>query len=152
MKIQKKNRMPVLPGLRTKITLSLLLGFFFMSLSWAQSYLNLNDQTQRINATGSYQDFKIPSNKSYLYLEGRGGDGGSRLSANYSAGGGEGANIGAIFPIGNGANQLAPNGIIRFVAGKSGAHNGSANGNSRCWWWWWNRYFVPTTRQISQHC
>ena len=120
MRQQNKKWEYSLSGIVTQLTLSFLLSFFFASFSWAQSNLNLNDQSQRINANGSYQDFKIPNSKQYLYLEARGADGGRRGTSHYNIDGGEGANIGAEFTIGTGSNQLAPGGIIRFVIGHSG--------------------------------
>ena len=91
----------------------------------AQGDLSFDSHNHQINANGSFQDYQIPSSGyKYLYLEARGADGGRRGSHWYTRGGGEGANIGATFTIGTGANQLAPGGFIRFVVGKAGENVG----------------------------
>ncbi|MCB9295771.1 MAG: T9SS type A sorting domain-containing protein [Lewinellaceae bacterium] len=120
-----KNRLNHL----SKITLLLIL---LMTTSMAASAQTLNNDgnTHTISANGSSQhqgsaqDYIIPSNPGHntLSFTLRGGDGGyAKAGDDCQSNGGEGATTVAEFWVGNGANDLAPGGTIRFLVGKYGS-------------------------------
>lgn len=102
------------------ITLFLLCTCTFSSQ--AQSNLNDDGATHTISATGSYQDFKVPSNTNQTFITFKvvGADGGSGTPNGCdTTPGGSGAIITATFSIGNEAGQIPKGATVRFIAGKS---------------------------------
>ena len=129
MKKEQYKREPKLQNWLSQLSFIFIFCCCWQLGLFAQSSLNFDSHSHQVNANGSYQDFRIPTTTSYkyIYLEARGADAGKRAPDFYTRGGGEGANMGATFPIGIAANQLAPGGIIRFVIGKAGQSNGDGS-------------------------
>ena len=112
-------------------------GLFLLAMlfNWsglkAQPGLMADGQLNKVMASGSWVDFTIPTNIDlnkypYLYLSAKGGDGGyskfDDLGKIKTGNGGIGATLGAHFSISaNGANDLHPGDVVRFIVGKKGS-------------------------------
>lgn len=101
-----------------------------LSKSSAQSSMHTDGSLIVPNHSGKYTDFTIPSNSTYPYLQlsAYGGDGGRRRYSVFTTctkNGGQGAQISALFKIG--ADELQPDGKLRFIYGKKG-ENAGGNG------------------------
>ncbi|MCB0638122.1 MAG: hypothetical protein KDC54_15945, partial [Lewinella sp.] len=103
-----------------RVSTLLLCGFLFGSFLTAQSNLIDDGLAHTINYSGYQEDHRIPVGTNYDRLEVflHGGDGGH--SGQCNIGGGRGARITAVFPIGNGNTELQPGGILRFIVGQRG--------------------------------
>lgn len=94
----------------------------FIQLS-AQPYLNTQASSQVVSFSGSFEDFIVPAGITSISFEAHGGVGGSVLvqgGAGCAAPGGAGAIVNAVFPVGQGENEIPPCSIIRFVTGEAG--------------------------------
>lgn len=96
--------------------------FTLCQTGFTQSELNCNGETHTIEFSGTYQDFTIPEDLSIEELTFRlkGGDGGFAQLGSCKAGGGIGAIATAVFPVGEGNDDLQPGGTIRFIVGRAG--------------------------------
>lgn len=95
-------------------------GVFQLS---AQPYLNTTASGQVVNYSGSFEDFIVPAGITSISFEAQGGTGGSVFvqgGLGCSAPGGSGATVTAVFPVGQGPNEIPPCSTIRFVAGETG--------------------------------
>ena len=96
------------------------------SLLIAQSPLIADGQTRTItfNNNDKVQEYKLPSyiSSGRIYFETFGADGGKKIGngGNTRAKGGQGAQIGAWFEIGNGNKQIPPEATILFIPGEHG--------------------------------
>ena len=112
------------------ITLYLLCAYAFSSQ--AQSNLNDDGGTYTVSATGTYQDFKVPSNttQTFITFTLTGADGGSGIPGNCDkVPGGAGAEITAVFRIGNEVGQIPKGATIRFIPGEGGLTVTSGTGS-----------------------
>lgn len=102
----------------------------------AQLPLTADGQTHTItfNNNDKVQEYKLPSHitSGRIYFETFGADGGKKIGngGNTRAKGGQGAQIGAWFEIGNGNKLIPPEATILFIPGEHGHNrqNGSATG------------------------
>ncbi len=84
-----------------------------------------NPHTVFYNGNNQVQEFKIPNDISQgrIYLETFGGDGGAKSNKDddkVKAKGGQGAQMGAWFEIGTGANKIPPGATVLFIIGEKG--------------------------------
>ncbi len=102
---------------------SALLALSGVFQSSAQPYLNTTASGQVINYSGSFEDFIVPAGITSISFEAQGGTGGSVFvqgGVGCSAPGGSGATVTAVFPVGQGPNEIPPCSTIRFVVGETG--------------------------------
>lgn len=88
-----------------------------------QNELICDGTLQRIEYSGTFQDFVIPDDPTVDEIEFtlKGGDGGfARLTNNCKSDGGEGATVTARFKIGDAAGAIPRGATLRFVVGRAG--------------------------------
>lgn len=122
---------------RSLLPTCLLLLSLSGSFAQAETFsLEDNGQLKHLAApyfVGHYYTTTIPANPSgvatrYLYLEAKGGDGGAylRKDDSHSVGGGQGATISAVFPVGTADHQIPPGSELRAIIGDYGAQKSQA--------------------------
>lgn len=121
----KKQKFNILTYSRP--ALFLLVLWFWGSLPvGAQTTISEGQVLQTFTANGQYQDVTIPIDvkSEWLYLEVKGGDGGT--SSLHPAG--AGATAKAFFKLGNDKNEVPPGSTIRLVPGQKGQNANGASG------------------------
>lgn len=87
--------------------------------------IHFDKQLYQITYTGTYRDFTIPADAAgkYIYLQARGGDGGTiSYKDNLPPGkGGQGATVSGYFKVGSGANEVPVGATLRTIVGQSGS-------------------------------
>lgn len=87
--------------------------------------IHFNKQLYQITYTGTYNDFTIPADAAgkYIYLQTRGGDGGTiSYKNNLPPGkGGQGATVSGYFKVGSGVNEIPVGATLRTIVGQSGS-------------------------------
>lgn len=104
----------------------------FLRSGYGQAGLACDGNTVQVNYSGTYQDFAIPQSLegAQLELTAKGGDGGFARIRNTipilgdvqlcSSEGGQGATATAAFAVGQGADEIPPGSVLRFIVGGKG--------------------------------
>ncbi|MCP3671643.1 MAG: hypothetical protein GY814_14680 [Gammaproteobacteria bacterium] len=106
--------------------------FFFSviampSVSFAETLI-ADGKKHPIEHTGKAVEYRLPiSEYSHLYIEAKGGDGGTATKCGWAGNGcdtgkgGSGAILGGLYDVGSGPYQLKPGDHIRFIVGERGS-------------------------------
>lgn len=107
----------------SKIVLSILTVLTFCITLVAQDELDADGSWHDFDFTGEVEDFVIPHNiGTYNAIEFslKGGDGGDADIGSCFSAAGDGAEVEAVFLVGNGTGELPPGSTIRFIVGDAG--------------------------------
>ncbi|MCB9053613.1 MAG: ricin-type beta-trefoil lectin domain protein [Lewinellaceae bacterium] len=116
--------------LKNQFKIARYLALYFLLLSSmaasGQPSLNMVNTTLTYSESDAthYYDYILPQNvtSKILYVYARGGDGGA--GNNVGKGGGGGAELWALIPIGSNPGELRPGSTLRFIPGRSGRSRG----------------------------